>query len=461
MATKTIKASGGDYTTLTAWLASLPATLTEPEIALVDAFDLVDTVLISKTTSAANYIEIKADAGLATNGVFGTTKARIRNGSAATTAPVRIGSGHVRIRGLQIQQERAAGTGGLGPIQFTGSVSGSDVQITECLLVDAQSTSTTYSITATSANLNLTLQNVICIGAVRSIDTRGSASAKIYNSIFWRTAAQLGLVCGTEATIRNTYSGASVSGADCFWTGGSPVGSYNASSDTTAVTKFATGSVNSVAGSAAFMSVTAGSENFNHASGSTALINAGTTIGTVTADILGTTRPQGAAYDIGAFEYVSAGGTNGTASGVVVSASSSLVTGSASGQINASAAGAIVAATSSIVTGSAAGQSNGTAVAAVVSASASLLPGVATAGGSGTANGVVMGSTLSILPGSAAGQISAAAAGVILAATASLLSGSATGAISATAAGATMSVTSSLLPGSASASGVGTLLLVI
>lgn len=46
-----------------------------------------------------------------------------------------------------------------------------------------------------------------------------------------------------------------------------------------------------------------------------ALKDAGTATGAPATDIIGTTRPQGASYDVGAWEYVSAGGTNATASG--------------------------------------------------------------------------------------------------------------------------------------------------
>lgn len=44
--------------------------------------------------------------------------------------------------------------------------------------------------------------------------------------------------------------------------------------------------------------------------GTGALIDAGTTISEVTTDIIGTSRPQGTTYDIGAFEYVSSGGSS-------------------------------------------------------------------------------------------------------------------------------------------------------
>ena len=335
MATKTIKASGGDYTTLTAWLNSLPATLTEPEIAVVSAFDLVDVVFINKTTSAANYVEIKAATGDETTGVYGTTKARLRNGSTGVNSPIRIASGHVRVHGLQIYNENSGL--GTGPIAITGSVAGSDVRVYDNLLRDAQTAGSTYSFLATAANLNLLAFNNVIYGACRTMDTRGATSALLYNNIGWRTSAQLGFVCGSEATLINNYSGASAAGAECYWLTGTPTGSYNVSSDTTATAKFPTGSVNNIAGSAVFANVTTGSEDFTHLSGSTALINAGTTVASVTTDIIGTARPQGAAYAIGAFEYASGGG--GTAPAITTQPSNASVVAGATATFTAAASG--------------------------------------------------------------------------------------------------------------------------
>jgi parallel beta-helix repeat protein len=53
--------------------------------------------------------------------------------------------------------------------------------------------------------------------------------------------------------------------------------------------------------------INAGAANFHLQSGSSA-INAGITVGVVTTDFDAVARPQGAAYDIGAFEFVASGG---------------------------------------------------------------------------------------------------------------------------------------------------------
>jgi parallel beta-helix repeat protein len=54
----------------------------------------------------------------------------------------------------------------------------------------------------------------------------------------------------------------------------------------------------------------AGSEDFTLQAGSSA-INVGLTIGTITTDFAGTTRPQGAAYEIGAYEFTESSGGGG------------------------------------------------------------------------------------------------------------------------------------------------------
>jgi len=307
MATKRIAASGGDYTTLSAWYGSLPATLTEPEIAELESFDLVDSLdMAGKTTSAANYIEIRAAAGHKHNGVFGSG-ARIRCGSSATISPILCSGRHVRIKDIEIYMDKSGAT--FGAMSIAGAVSGSDVRW-ENLLVRSVATGTVYCLAASTANLNITIKNCIVYSPCRSFDVRDAASGAIYNSVFYRTAAQIGVLAGSATEIKNCYSGASASGANDFWTGATPTGGNNASSDTTA--SFGTGNITSLAATSAF--VAPGSLDFSISTGSS-LKNAGATVASVTTDIAGASRPQGAAYDIGAFEFSESAGASATITG--------------------------------------------------------------------------------------------------------------------------------------------------
>lgn len=299
MAIKQIAASGGDYTTVSAWLASLPSTLTGPEIAEVDDFDLVDIIdTFGKTTTAANYLEIRAKSGKEYNIKTGTG-ARIRNGSGATLPPLTLSGRNVKLTNIGLLDEVGLSAGALA---FSGWVAGSGVMIDGCFIRTVRN-GTDYAISNTSAtNANLTIQNTVVVSPCRSIDLRSATSAKLHNNVFYRTAAQIGVLAGPATEIKNCYSGSTVAGANDFWTGAVPTGGNNASSDATA--NFGTGNIINLAATAAFTAPA--TYDFSFPIGSP-LKDAGVVIATVTKDIAGTPRPQGITSDIGAFEYEVAG----------------------------------------------------------------------------------------------------------------------------------------------------------
>lgn len=302
MSTKTIKASGGDYTTLTAWFNSLPATLTEPEIAVVDAFDLVDAVYITgKTQSAANYIEIRANPAQRHLGVRGVG-ARVRCAGSGT-APLRINMPYVRVVGFEVFQD---GSASQQIVSYASGAAGGDCYLDECLIHDGTTLTGidgNYAIFAAIAGLNLKIRNTVVPTTRRGIDSRGAANVRLENCTFHCRTGQLGIVGDLNTHVYNTYA----SPGFYFDTSGD----NNVSSDTSAFTRYGAGSISSVAASAAFESVTVGSENYMPQAGSV-LLNAGQVIAGVTTDVLGTARPQGAAYDIGAFEFASAAGASST-----------------------------------------------------------------------------------------------------------------------------------------------------
>lgn len=314
MTVKTIKSAGGDYSTLSAWEAALAGTLAGVEEAECYNFALAeDFALSGSTTSAANYIRIYTPTAQRHDGrsrAVSGTGFRISGTNASGT--IRIANNHVRLEGLEIEGT----SGGAAIAAVVGFASGAnDIRIEKSVIHDVL-TGTSYTITATGANLALTFRNNIVYGFQRSWDTRGAASVLCENSTFWRHAAQLGLVSNATLTCKNTYSGHAGAAAEDFFTGDTaPTGNNNASSDTSQATDYTAGQ-SSIAGSAVFTSVTSGSEDFTLLSGSNALVANGATLGTVTDDIIGTTRPQGTGYDIGAFErIVSASFNPGWASG--------------------------------------------------------------------------------------------------------------------------------------------------
>ncbi len=308
MVTKTLKASGGDFSSMVTWEATLAGTLSAPQELDCDNFSLSENVAFAGfTTTAANYVRVFTQSANRHDGrsrAVSGTGFRITDSTSAGI--IRVAVDHLRLDGLEIEQ---TGTGGSGQaLQATNTLTsgGNDIRIENCVIHDVK-TGSGYTATLTATNLALQFRNNIVYGSQRSWDTRGSSSVTAENNTVWRHAAQLGLVSGTELTAKNNYSGHAGAASDDYWSGGSPSGNNNISSDTSATARF-TSSTNSIAGSAVFTSVTPGSEDFRLLSGTNALVDSGATLGSVTTDIIGTSRPQGAAYDVGAFERIVSGG---------------------------------------------------------------------------------------------------------------------------------------------------------
>lgn len=297
MATVTLKSSGGDYTLMSAWEAALPATLTAVES--LECYDFLcadDVAFVGVTTSASFYLRIYGASGQRHDG-----RSREVSGTgfniqpSNTEAPIRVGVNHIRFDGLDVDAKATFA------VIFSSIGAGSDVRFENCIL-RSTITGTGYLITTSAVNLNFTLRNCIAYASNRTIDTRAINSALIENCTLWRHAAQLGVLGDTELVVKNTYSGHTGAASEDFWTGGAaPSGNNNASSDTSQATDYTAG-VSSVAGSSVFTSVTVGAEDFRLLAGTNALVEAGATLGSVTVDAIGTARPQGALYDIGAIE---------------------------------------------------------------------------------------------------------------------------------------------------------------
>lgn len=300
MAVRTIAADGsGDYTTLAAWWDSLPATLTEPEIAEIKG-ELVTTAayLPGKVTSPTNYIELRAAPGHKHTGAPGTG-ARIIGNNGTTGAIIDGGCRHYRYVDLEL-----VSNGTTGPILHGSAVTGATLLVSGCIIRAPSMTGTTTMCAWGSATMTAALENSIFVSGARCMDSRSVQSMTVRNCTWWSLSDQLVVIAGATTDFKNCYAGR-VGGTQQVWSNAAtPTGSHNASSDTTATARFPTGSINSVVGADAFENPTTG--DFRLKTGSV-LIDAGVTISGFTTDIIGTTRPQGAAYDVGAFEYASGG----------------------------------------------------------------------------------------------------------------------------------------------------------
>jgi len=312
MATKYLVTSGADnvstFASITDWLNSFPTTMTALEALEVPnaSFDItaelvgsMPGILNAKVTTSAFYPYIYAAPA---NGHGG--RPRALSGSGARF--VATGSTNAwtttlkffRMDGIELYQ---SGTG--HALDLLNTVpAGSDIRFTNCLIHDI-ATGSGYTVYATGTNLNLDLTGSIIYGYQRTIDSRGATSITGVNVLAWRHNAELGLVSDSELNLKNSYSGHAGAASEDYWSGGAPTGNNNASSDTTATARY-TSSINSIAGSAVFVSVTPGAEDFNLLAGTNALVDAGVTVSGRTADARGTTIPQGAAPDIGALERI-------------------------------------------------------------------------------------------------------------------------------------------------------------
>ena len=292
-----IAAGGGDYTSITAWHADIPATLTQPQTANITGSitESSGVPFTGFTTTSTNKITIQGAAGARHTGIAGSG-ARVTGAAGVIRAQVDF---------FEIDWLEILATDGNSALQVARSGGTNSLKVQHSILKSSGSGGSV--ITANDASTNYILRNniIYSTGSTRTYDARGAGSLEVSNCIIYTQGGDLPFLCDSSAIVKNTYVGGATS--ECFWSGSSPTGNNNAASDTTATARFSS-SINSIAGSTAFTSVTSGSEDFRTKTGFTGLTDLGATLAAVTDDCVGTSRPQGSAYDIGAFENSSGGG---------------------------------------------------------------------------------------------------------------------------------------------------------
>jgi len=363
MTVKTVKASGGDYTTLQAAINACPSDITAAgtnetwEIECYSSVTGSNSITISgKTTDATHYIRIYTPQAERHNGISGGFAVE----TAGYSPGISVQNDHVRIEGIRF----ALGTNHASSIHITGAAA-RNVLIAECVLVD-----TVYGgvrITSVTGG-TISLRN--CVNrrgngnfAVLVYASSGSGyTVRAYNCtayttestadgnrLFWNNA---GVTC-----IAKNCLGVSGGGSNVF-TGTWSSWSHNNSSDSTAPGTNAT---------------TSWSHNFTDAAnGDLSLTSevAGTDLSAdadlpFSIDITGATR---SGWSRGAFEYAPAGGSNDLGGGATAGASASAtLTVQRSLAINA-VAGALASGALSVhkpLTGAAIGQAVGSAALSV------------------------------------------------------------------------------------------------
>lgn len=313
--TKTI-GSGGDYSTIQAWEDACPADLTavdqiwRGEVKNQSFTNSGNNVLTVDgiTTDATRYVELTTEAGASfvDNGSLATNALRYNtsNGAAISSSngysfnsPIIVNSSiHIRISKLQV---KATGNGGWA---ISGS---SNAIIDRCILEGTQrgvnlisNSRVSNSVIALTASSGLFDIAELVTGASLYNCTLVSLGATIANALSGNY--------GTP-TVRNCI----IMGCTAVKTGGSTPTYTTCLTDAASPPSGCTTTAYSTSSGIQFENITSGSHDFRIKSGSSA-INAGTTDSTYAAtSINGLSRPQGAAYDVGAWEFASASAAKG------------------------------------------------------------------------------------------------------------------------------------------------------
>ncbi len=325
---KTVKpGGGGDFTTLGAWKTAAVADTSNFWWAECYGGGNLGTVVLSGfdaglVADANNYIRIYAAAGERHTGTFDTNKAKILPGAISTGITVSTPAAalnFLKIDGLQFianatNSTAAMSLNGLSNIVIDGNLclgSGSN-KFTGGTAVIAIVVSTVNIAGGVIRNNAIWPGTSSTDNGIRVIVSNASATATgilIDNNTISAAARGINLNANAsagacDATIRNNIClGSStadfiLTDTGSHWTA---TGSYNLSSDATGDDWGATGALINQTAANVVTDVTA---DLRLKAGSPAL-DVGTSLsGSFTTDAIGTTRPQGSAWDMGAFETI-------------------------------------------------------------------------------------------------------------------------------------------------------------
>lgn len=312
--------SGGEryYSTIAAWLSACPANLVTAdqvwrgELYNDSEFTTTSQIAIGTgiTTDATRYIELTAAAGqsFADHATVQTNALRYNQsngvGIRSTTGylqMVSLAAQHTRLSRIQLHQATTGGGGSQALI-----VPAANCRVSQCV-IQGNGALGAFDHTAVGG---FTAENCLFIAtrsgisyATRLYDVAtvtnctivapSNVATKPTNAIqrnYWTSVAIKNCaIFGCIGVASNTTNGTFTA---CYTDVASPP-----SGCTTVAYDTSTGS--------GFQGTTSSGLDFR-IKGTSALIGAGTSSGAPAEDIVGTTRPQGATYDVGAWEYVSA-----------------------------------------------------------------------------------------------------------------------------------------------------------
>lgn len=307
---KTVKPSGGDYTSLSAWEAGQQKIIASGDSEQAECYSMADTTAVTIngwTTASDAYIRIYTPTSERHDGKWNTSKYRLE---AATNVLV-ITEEHVRVEGLQIRYTSTTAAGIGVNINAAGAW---DVRLDNCLIraMDAIANNCNGVLSTTgAAGSVLRMKNCAVYGwySAGNFDApvqinNANITAHLHNCTFARGNYGVRARAGT-VNCKNCYSGATDYGD--YYQEGTGVMNLTtcASEDTTGSAGLQNIAYSTTAG-AYFTNITAGSEDF-HIGASSALVDAGTDLSAdanyaFTDDIDGQTRSG--SWDIGVDEIV-------------------------------------------------------------------------------------------------------------------------------------------------------------
>lgn len=298
--TKTVKSSGGDYSSLSGWEAGQQKVISAGDSEEAECYSFSDTtqlVIDGWTTAADAYIRIYAASGERHAGKWDSTKYRLE-----TTATNNILENYVRFEGLQISLNSASTF--RYALNLVGAANNGDGYLVDgCIVKLIGTTTDQYGIRLFGGSVESIVRNCIVYdfnstGSVGISGVMASNTSRMDNNTAQNCT--LGFTTGyLDTIIRNCLASGCTNGftATGDWYTGSDYNASDLASDAPGANS---------RNSQTFTFVDAANDDFHLASSDTGALGFGIDLsGTFTTDIDGETRTG--TWDIGADEYVAAG----------------------------------------------------------------------------------------------------------------------------------------------------------
>ena len=315
-----ITTGGGDYTALATCLSAQAQNLVTADKYLTincsgATDDTTGVSMSGYTTDASRYVSVTGNSG----GVWDNTKYKLKS----TSYVIQVqNTSTLYLNNLQIYEYMTTNQYGAGILRSGGS-GVQTLYVINCIIRGGNDGSThAYGLFGIQDNSYGTeyVINTLIYGFNQSSQTDygiSNAFATLYAYNVTISSCDVGMN-GLGTLIKNMC---------CYNNGTDYTGSFSGSSTNNLSKDNTAPAYNTYYRSKtlSFISTTLGSENFGLSSTDSDAIDKGANLSAdanyaFSTDIIGTTRPQGSAWDIGAFEYISSGSGSAPAAGVVTRA---------------------------------------------------------------------------------------------------------------------------------------------